>query len=125
MRYATCQCGHKRSQHECHPDYHCYLCKCKQFTASWRNGKRNAERRKIVTKSLPSKVGAGSTPVEATNLQQLIGAVENLRLLVIRAARAKTDEKKSELIGHANRISLECGIKPSLLREYTENETNT
>jgi len=32
MRYATCECGHDRSQHETHPDEHCYECVCPVFS---------------------------------------------------------------------------------------------
>jgi hypothetical protein len=51
---------------------------------------------------------------------KLVAAVKDLRLLCIRIARAKDDDKRAELIGHANRISKSVGIESTILREYTE-----
>lgn len=54
---------------------------------------------------------------------QLTRAVKDLRLLCVRTARAKDDDQRAELIGHANRIAESVGIQPSILREYTEEAT--
>jgi hypothetical protein len=52
----------------------------------------------------------------------LVKTVESLRILCIRISRAKNDKARANLVGHANRLCAAVGVKPNILREYTEAE---
>lgn len=62
--------------------------------------------------------------IQEDAMKAVVRDIADLRLLAVRISRAKTTEHKSKLLDGVKRISEKYGVRPNILREYTEESPN-